>query len=1292
MRRAAKWIGGILLALLLLPVLLLLFANTQPGREALVRLTSRLTGDTVRLSGLTGRFPDALRAARVELRDARGDYATIDGLVLDWSPLELLHRRLVIDRLTAARIDAIRMPVSSSSSNSGVPVSVVLHELRVDRLDIGAALAGVSAAVALDGSGELTSETAFSGTADIRDLAAAGAYHLTGTMDAARLQAELRVREPPRGVIASIAGLPDLGGLTLDATLNGPRDAVATRLTLGAGPLRAELGGTLDLEHAAADLTVSAGAPAMQPRPDLSWQAVALEAQVRGPFARLDATGRLNIDSLSAAGAAIGRVAADVAGNAGAIHAEAQVTDIRLPGPEPNLLAGDPLTVQADVQLDAPDRPAHLVVRHRLFDADADVRTAIEQRLDGTVRVADLAPFAAIGHVPMDGSLTLTLHAAQQGDISRLDLDAVIGVTGGQPQAKAVVGDEGRLNLSATLQGSDLTLSRLHFDGRAAMLDAEGKLAGNQADFTWSLAMNDLAAAEPRLAGQLRAAGRLGGTTDDLTATADIEGNVAANGLASGPLTVQIEASGLPSRPGGHITARGDLLNAPVDLVVALRQTDEGFAVDIERAAWKTLQADGALRLPTATMVPTGNLRLSIARLADLAPLVGQPVAGSLTATFSAAGTDQPKLEAKLDAEGLRLGTLGGTIHATASGTANALAVKLAADLPQFQGAPARLNAAATVDTLGRSAEVSSLQAEWRQQAVRLLAPARIGFAQEISVDRLRLGLRQAVLDVSGRVGATLDLTATLRDLPVDIAEVVAPGFAADGSVQAEARITGTSAKPVGRVKLAATGLRMRSGPARALPAASINATAELNGVAAQLDMRATAGRSRLTVAGAAPLGTSGALDLHATGGVDLAMAEPILAAGGRHVRGQVNFDARITGTATAPAVAGTAQLSGGEVQDFSSGLHLTAITARLQGNGATLRVEQLSATAGRGTINASGSIGVMQAGLPVDLTLTARNAEPLASDLLTAQLDADLTIRGEAAGQLAVGGGVRVRRADIRIPERMPAKIVVLPIAQPGAKPAPPAVASVVALNLTIEAPGQVFVRGRGLDAEFGGSMKVGGTATAPVTTGGLTLRRGQINVAGHTLTFTEGTISFNGGSMANPALRIVATSSTASVVATLTIGGTAQEPKITLSSTPPLPQDEVLAQLLFGSSVGKLGALEVAEIAAGLATLTGAGGVGDPLDKVRQGLGLDRLSVTSGAGGSPALEAGRYIAPRLYLGAKQSASGGAQANVQFDITKGLKLQATTGAGGGSATGFGSSSTNTSNGTSVGLSYQFEY
>ena len=249
MRRAAKWIGWVLVALALAPVLLLIVVNTPPGRQALAWLTPRVTGDTVRLAGIAGRFPDALRVAQVELRDTQGAYTTVEDLALDWSPLQLLHRRIVIDRLEAARIEAVRMPTGSSSGSAGLPMPVVLRELRVARLDVGPALAGTAAAVALDGSGELTSPTDFSGSLNVRQIDGAGSYAVTGTADATRLQATLHVSEPAHGLLASLAGLPDLGAVAIDASLDGPRDAVVTRTTLAAGPMHATVGGTLDLQH-----------------------------------------------------------------------------------------------------------------------------------------------------------------------------------------------------------------------------------------------------------------------------------------------------------------------------------------------------------------------------------------------------------------------------------------------------------------------------------------------------------------------------------------------------------------------------------------------------------------------------------------------------------------------------------------------------------------------------------------------------------------------------------------------------------------------------------------------------------------------------------------------------------------------------------------------------------------------------------------------------------------------------------------------------------------------------------
>jgi translocation and assembly module TamB len=225
-----------------------------------------------------------------------------------------------------------------------------------------------------------------------------------------------------------------------------------------------------------------------------------------------------------------------------------------------------------------------------------------------------------------------------------------------------------------------------------------------------------------------------------------------------------------------------------------------------------------------------------------------------------------------------------------------------------------------------------------------------------------------------------------------------------------------------------------------------------------------------------------------------------------------------------------------------------------------------------------------------------------------------------------------------------------------------------------------------------------VRGSAAAPQISGGFKMRNGTFSLAGTSLTFSSGEVTFDGSGRIDPTLNFVANSSNGTTTATLTITGYASAPKIALSSVPALPQDEVLAQLLFHQSASSLGPLQLAEIAAALAQISGvAGGSLDPLNSIRSGLGLDRLSVGGGGSGSSAtVEAGRYVAKGVYVGAKQATSGGGtQATVQVDLTHGLKLEADVGTGGGSATGAASSTTangTSSNGTSVGLTYQFEY
>ncbi|HEX5326754.1 MAG TPA: translocation/assembly module TamB domain-containing protein, partial [Acetobacteraceae bacterium] len=371
----------------------------------------------------------------------------------------------------------------------------------------------------------------------------------------------------------------------------------------------------------------------------------------------------------------------------------------------------------------------------------------------------------------------------------------------------------------------------------------------------------------------------------------------------------------------------------------------------------------------------------------------------------------------------------------------------------------------------------------------------------------------------------------------------------------------------------------------------------------------------------------------------------------------------------------------------------LSDVSARMVAAGDTLRIDSLTAHAGTGTLGGSGTIGVLAPGMPVNITLRANNATPLAGGVVTATINANLSIRGEIERQVALGGTIDVRQATIRIPSKLPTSVATIPVRIAGAPPAPPpkpAFAPEIAMALTVRAPEQVFVRGRGLNAELGGTIRIQGTSKQMLPRGAFHLRRGTFNLVGSTLTFSSGEISFNGGSITDPALHLVATSFSGGTTATLTVGGTARNPKVTLSSVPDMPQDQILAQLLFHTNTGQLSPFQIAAIAAGLAELSGStSNFPNPLEGVQNALGLDQLGIGSGANGAPTLQAGRYIGRRLYVGAQESTAGGSQGTVQYNLTQGLKLNASVGAG---QTTSAIGTTGESNGASVGITYQFQY
>jgi translocation and assembly module TamB len=344
---------------------------------------------------------------------------------------------------------------------------------------------------------------------------------------------------------------------------------------------------------------------------------------------------------------------------------------------------------------------------------------------------------------------------------------------------------------------------------------------------------------------------------------------------------------------------------------------------------------------------------------------------------------------------------------------------------------------------------------------------------------------------------------------------------------------------------------------------------------------------------------------------------------------------------------------------------------------------------------------------VPVDLNIKANNAQPVASKLVTANLNADLHVSGTARQRLDIGGTVHLNRTLIGIPNSLPPDVAVLDVRRRG-KPVPAREKQlVIGLDIKVQAPQEFLVQGRGLDADMSGELHIGGTTDSPLVSGGFDLQRGSFALSGNKLSFTTGRVSFNGAGLKNkidPTLDFTAQTTITDTTATLRITGLADAPQFEFTSSPAKPQDEIMALLLFGAPAAQLSALQLAQVGAALASLSGVGGDGglNPLVKLQKSLGLDRLSVGAGTSSTTAtttgtgtqntgasIEAGRYISKRIYVEAKQSTTGTSQLEADVDLTRHLKLQTRLGNGTGSVLG---TTPENDPGSSVGLSYQFEY
>ena len=749
-----------------------------------------------------------------------------------------------------------------------------------------------------------------------------------------------------------------------------------------------------------------------------------------------------------------------------------------------------------------------------------------------------------------------------------------------------------------------------------------------------------------------------------------------------------------PTPQGFAYKAAGDSRLGPFDAEGAILLPPGGQArVQIARLDVSGTRATGALDIVPGGFA--GRVALAGGGLSgalDFAPQGNvQQVAGSIDAREARVGTGVTVRQAHVDFTTL-LDPAGTRIDATVTGFGlrrGGLSIARFAGNVKLVGETGEIRASIAGSRGGGFAIQSVTQVTPEGYAIgaqgvvgrrpiRLDAPAMLRRADDgFVLEPARLSFAGGTATVSGRLtDRETAIDATIANLPLSVLDIGYAGLGLGGNASGTINVVlPDGAAPTGRVNmtvrgLSRSGLLLSSAPVDLGVAGLL--TADKAGVRVVMASNGrVVGRAQAQLS---PLGRGDIVERLSNAGLFAQVrydgpADTLW----RMTRvelfdltGPVAIAADVGGSIAQPQIRGVVRSDGGRISSAVTGTVLTNVHAAGRFAGSQLQVTALTADAGRGGhVSGSGAFDFAGGkGVAIDLAVRADHAQLIDRDDIGATVTGDLAFRSPGSGGV-ISGDVRLDSSRYRLGQatvasavpRINVREINLP---PGVREDEDAPLAPWTLAVRARAPSGMMVRGLGLSSEWSADLKLAGTPENPSITGRADLVRGDYEFAGREFDLSRGVIRFGGEVPANPALDIEANGNTSGLNASIRVTGVAQKPEITFSSTPALPQDELLSRLLFGTSITNLSAPEALQLAAAVAALQDGGNGLNPINAVRRAAGLDRLRILPAdpqTGQGTSIAAGKYVTRRFYAEIITDGQGYSATRVEFQVTRWLSL-----------------------------------
>jgi translocation and assembly module TamB len=541
------------------------------------------------------------------------------------------------------------------------------------------------------------------------------------------------------------------------------------------------------------------------------------------------------------------------------------------------------------------------------------------------------------------------------------------------------------------------------------------------------------------------------------------------------------------------------------------------------------------------------------------------------------------------------------------------------------------------------------------------LSPTSIGFAGGSAT-------------VSGRSGSAPEVHAQLGEMPLDVLDLFWPNLNLSGSATGRLDYAWKSNR-FGRLDLKVHGLS-RAGLVLASKPIDVAVAALVSGN--QAGLRAVAASDGAIVGRAqarfAPLGGGSLMTelMNAPLFAQLRYAGPadtLWRLTGSEVidmSGPLAVGADVTGKLADPQIRGSLRTQNGRLESQVTGMVIDHVASQARFSGPQLIFGQISGnTVNGGSITGSGSVTFSGGKTLLNLAFNANQALLLNRDDVAARVTGPLQVKSDATGGV-ISGDLHLIKGRFQLGRASAAATVPqLNVHETGLDEEDVIPATALhpwKLNLKL-AGSDLQVTGLGINSRWTTNLQIGGLADEPRFTGRADLAQGNYDFAGRIFRLDRGVIRFRGESPPDPLLDIHAVADVQSLNASVTVGGTGLKPEITFASNPPMPQDELLSRILFGTSITNLSAPEALQLASAVAAFQSGKGSLDPINALRRAIGLDRLRIVPAdvaTGQKTAIGAGKYITRKLFVEVVTDGQGYSATQVEYQMTRWLSLLST--------------------------------